>query len=194
MGGKKFREVILVLSDENTIQELTLGSTNGSFFRDFLKRSLDPNFDPNFPLVIQPYHMIAKNDKDPSKPFDNSGLSMKSSGVKLVAAKYQPASEDKPEANLHLKDMPPVERTKDRFGDTKSDSSKQIDWLLDEFDAKVAPRLPKLPEQDQAPATPPPPTNPPPAKSDLENLADITVKVPLAPPAQAGEDTSDLPF
>ena len=190
INGKKMKEVVLLLRDGEVEQELTLGSVKGSFFRDFLKRSLDPNFKPAFTLRIAPYHSVSVNPDNPAKPFDNSGLSMKSGDVKLSAAKYQPATEGKPESGLHLKDMPKVVYTEDAFGEKTGDNTAQITWLKTQFDTLVLPNLPKFePVATPVQASPPPPTSEPPGNYTQEvrasNPAD---RVPEA------QQTDDLPF
>jgi hypothetical protein len=170
-GGTKKEETWLkaLLIDAGDEYHIEIGRLDGRYSMDFMKRLLDPVFDPNQKLRLSP---VVSAPKDGNK----GGMFLSTfSGVNKLEAGYQCA---------HLAGMPQGEKFNIR-GEDVWDFSKVAEWLYEQVQARVIPRLMKDPisapqHVTAAPASPQsaPPSNP----------------FPTEVPPPTADDFSDLPF
>ena len=159
--GKGLEKILcLFLSDNGENYIIELGRPDHRYSMDFMKRILDPNFNPNSKLRVSPYSITdAKTKKS------NMGISTFSGANKLLASRK---SDERPNAafNPNLEGIPQAD-TRLWKGETNYDFTPVSNWLMERVNALVIPRLkrdpisaprsqsfeiPKGPEQEAAPA------------------------------------------
>jgi hypothetical protein len=131
-GGTKKEEAWLkiVLTDAGEEYQIEIGRLDGRYSMDFLKRLLDPNFDPNYKLRLAPLSSEPKGDS-------KGGMFLSTySGVNKLEAGWQ---------MKHLEGMPQGEKFEIPGKDTIWSFTKAAEWLYDQVQIRVVPKLMKDP-------------------------------------------------
>lgn len=162
--------LVLEFVDAEENYKVEIGRKDSRWAMDFLKRILDPNFNPNQKLRIAPYSM---QDGDRY----NIGISCMSGMDGKLSAKY---------TDDHLKGMPQAKSVELR-GKTEWDFTPVAEWLWQQVQARVVPRLFRDPLAVGPAGEPQPKPNPVTQPAAIK--ATLTQDFPNAEPVD-----DDLPF
>jgi len=125
------------LSDGGEDYTIEIGRPDHRYSMDFLKRILDPNFNPAAKLRLSPYSLVDKQGKT------NMGISTFSGANKLLASRKSDERPNDP-YNPNLEGIPQA-TSREWKGKTEYDFTPVSEWLLDRVNALVVPRIIKDP-------------------------------------------------
>lgn len=175
---KPVKYLNIVLADTEGQYNISTGSIDERNSTQLLKRLLDPNFDISKELYVGMY-FIEKPGEAPNK-----GISAKSGGVKLKAAK----------GDAHLAGCPEVKVIEVEGQEDVKSYWPIVNWLMTELAKKLPADVLTKPagKTEDAPAPTLPPAAPvaPPITVNVP-AAPVQPVVPTTPPA---EDPDSLPF
>ena len=153
------------LSDGGEDYTIEVGRPDHRYSMDFMKRILDPNFNPAAKIRLSPYSLVDKQGKV------NMGISTFSGANKLLASRK---SDDRPNEpyNANLDGIPQA-TSREWKGKTEYDFSPVSDWLMERINSLVVPRLVKDPVSQPYAAALPIPKGPDQVTEKVPQIEDL---------------------